>query len=114
MNNIISRIFKRKGISGFDELDNTPMPDGSPSERQVFEQWQAVLSKDELTVADIKNFCISQIGVIEGKWQDLSVRQEVKAEYIPYHTVYRTLLSAIDSPKVARENLEKTLINLTK
>ena len=103
MHNILSRLLAKREI-GFEQLDK--------DEKQTFEQWQAVLSKDELTIEDIKNFCQSQIDVIDGKWSDLNVSQEKKAELIPYRTVYNLLLKAIDSPKAVREALEKNLQQL--
>jgi hypothetical protein len=114
MHTLIEKLLRKRGIKDFSELDNEPMIDKSPTEKETFEGWQAVLSKEELTIKDIKEFCESQIGIIEGKWKDLSIQNEKKAELIPYHTVYKNLLAAIDSPQAARENLEKHLIELTK
>ena len=72
------------------------------------------MSKEELTIDDIKEFCKSQIIVVESKWKDMSVEDKRKAELIPYHTVYKILLDTIEAPKVAREVLEKELIRLTR
>lgn len=113
MHQLLEKIFKKRGIKSFNDLDNEPNSDGSPNERQTFENWNKILSKDELTTADIKEFCSSQISVIEGKWKDLTVSNEKKAELIPYHTVYKALLVAIDAPKVAREQLQKQLEQYT-
>ena len=104
MKDILSKLLQKRGLSSTQELDK--------EEQATFETWQAVLSKDELTTEDIKNFCQNQVDVIEGKWQDLNTTQDKKAELIPYHTVYNLLLKAIDSPKAAREALEKNLQQL--
>lgn len=101
MHNLLTRLFQKRGISKFDDLDE--------AEKKTYEDWQAVLSKDELTLSDVKSFCQHQISTIEGMWKDYNTTQVKKAELIPYHTVYKTLLTAIDSPKVAREALEKNL-----
>lgn len=61
---------------------------------------------------DIEEFCETQIDLIENKWKDYEY--EKKADLIPYHNVYKTLLAAINAPKVAREQLEKYLIGLIK
>uniref|UniRef100_A0A6M3JTV3 Uncharacterized protein n=1 Tax=viral metagenome TaxID=1070528 RepID=A0A6M3JTV3_9ZZZZ len=114
MHNLLTKIFAKRGIKDFNELDNTPLPDGSPSERQVFETWNKILSEGEMTVEKIQEFCQSQIDVIENKWKDLDIEQTKKAEWIPIHNVYSAILLAIKSPKAARENLEKQLIELTK
>jgi len=70
------------------------------------------ISKEELTLEDVKQFCATQTDIIEGKWKDYGLENVKKAELIPYHTVYKTLLEAIDSPKSAREQLEKHLNQL--
>lgn len=106
MNNLLSRLFTKRGISDVNEL--------SLEEKKDFDNWQAILSKDELTIEDVKKFCASQVSVIEGKWNDFNLEQSKKAELIPYHTVYRTILLTIDSPKVARLALEKQLVEMIK
>lgn len=106
MHDLLEKLFRKRNIKDATQLDD--------EEKVVFENWQKILSKEEMTIDDIKHFCQSQIEVIEGKWKDYTVAQYQKAEYIPYHTVYKTILQAIDSPKVARESLEKQLIELTK
>lgn len=102
--NILDRILAKRGIKDITELDK--------EEQKTFQEWKTVLSKDELTTEDIKIFCQSQINVIEGKWADLNTDQTRKAELIPYHTTYKLLLAAINSPKQARESLEAQLQQL--
>lgn len=101
MNSILAKLFSKRGIKDFNELDK--------EEKQQFETWQKVLSKDELTTDDIKKFCETQCELIETKWRDLDTPQNKKSEWIAYHVVYSTLLQVINSPKLARENLEKYL-----
>jgi len=114
MHPLLSKLLHRRDIKDVTELSNAPLPDGSPSERQMFENYREILSKDELTIQDVRNFCAVQIEVIETKWKDLNLRQEQKAEWLPYFTVYRSLLLALDSPKMVRQNLEKYLTDLIK
>lgn len=95
---------RKRGIKNLEELQ--------PEEKQTFESWQLVLNKDELTTKDICAFIRTQIGVIEGKWKDLDIPTAKKADLIPYHVVYNTLLAAIDSPKHARDALEIQLNQL--
>lgn len=104
MKSILHKLLERRGIESIDKLDK--------EERQTFDDWDKILSKEELTIEDIKQFCKAQIEVIEGKWKDLNVDNSKKAELIPYHTVYKTFLLAIDSPQSARESLEKNLNQL--
>jgi len=102
---ILDKILNKRGITQ-EQLD--------PEEKETFENWRKILSKEELTIKDVKEFCQSQVSVIEGKWSDLNTSQEKKAEFIPYHTIYKTLLLTIDSPKIAREQLENQLNQLIK
>lgn len=104
MKDILTRLFKKRGIKSFEDLDN--------EEKSTYEQWEKILSKEEFTMEDLKMFCRGQIDTIETKWSDLNLDKDKKASFIPYHTVYKAILRAIDSPKVAREALEKNLIQL--
>lgn len=104
MHSILSKLFAKKGIADVKELD--------PEEKATFEAWDKVLSKEELTISDIKEFCQSQCDVIEGKWKSYDIKNSKKAEMIPYHTVYKTILTAIGSPRAAREQLEAQLNQL--
>ena len=104
MHGLIEKLLNRRGIKNPEELDK--------EEKQTFESWQLVLNKDELTTKDIVTFCRGQISVIENKWKDLETLNVKKAELIPYHVVYKTLLAAIESPRSAREALETHLNQL--
>ena len=103
---LIDKLFNRRGIKDINDLQ--------PEEKATYENWEKILSKEELTMADLKEFCKTQIAVIEGKWSDYAVDNAKKAEMIPYHTVYKTLLLAIDSPRSAREAMEIQLQQLIK
>ena len=104
MHTLIEKLFHKRGIEDLKEL--------TPEEKTDLDNWQAILTKDELNVDDIKNFCQTQIDIIESKWRDYNLEDSKKQGLIPYHTCYKTFLSAIQSPRSARENLEKTLIQL--
>lgn len=109
---ILDRFLKSRGLDSPDQLDDTPNTDGSPTEKQTFETWRKILSKEELSIEDFKLFLQGQIGIIEQKWQEYNLPQEKKAELIPYHTVYKTLERAISSSKAEREQLEAHLNQL--
>ncbi len=98
MHNLLLELFSRRGIKDPKELD--------VEEKAVFENWDKILSKEELTLEDVKSFCQTQVLIIEGKWADYTTDNAKKAELLPYYTCYKTLLKAIDSPKIAREALE--------
>ena len=83
-------------------------------ERNIFEQWNKVLSGENMTVDSISQFCKSQISVIESKWKDMNMANSSKAELIPYHTVYKMIIAAIEAPRSEVEALERQLNELLK
>ena len=99
---IITDIFKKRGIEDINQLDK--------EERETFEKYEAILSKPDLTLEDLKRFLESQIGIIEGKWRDYD--RQNKESLIPYHTVYKALLNIINAPQVERQALEDYLRQL--
>jgi len=103
MNHLLTRLLQKRKVT-IDDLDQ--------DEKKTFEEWQKTLSKDELTLEDVKSFCESQVDIIENKWTDYNIDQAKKNELLPYHTVYKTISNVIKSPKVAREALEKNLEQL--
>ena len=85
----------------------------SQEERAVFDNYKKVLDGgDELTAKQIKEFCQQQIQLIEAKWRKFDTREFDKGLLIPYHTVYKVIIQAIEAPAVERENLEKYLNQL--
>lgn len=104
MHSLLTRLLHKRGIEDLQSLE--------PEEKATYDSWQAILSKEQLTLEDVKHFCGNQIGVIEGKWADYSVDKDKKAELLPYYTVYKALLQAIDSPQSARKALEQQLTQL--
>ena len=103
---ILTRWMKKNGIEDPSEA--------TKEEKEVIEHYKGILSKEEITIEDLKIFIEDQIGVIETKWADLGVDEFKKAELIPYHTTYKALLRAINAPKAERESLEKHLISQLK
>jgi len=106
MHKSLDNLLIKRGISNLDELND--------EERKQFDVWNTVLTKKELTVTDIKEFCKTQCDVIQNKWADYNVDQAKKAELLPYFTVYQALLAALSSQRVAREALANQINELTK
>ena len=96
--NILEKYLQWAGVSKPEEL--------TPEEKVTFDNWKLVMNKDELTMDDLKKFMQGQVEAIENRWKDLLVDKESKADLIPYHTIYRILLSVVDAPKAMRESLE--------
>lgn len=109
MNNLLAKLLVKRGITRKD-LDDKPVIPGVASEKDQFEQWEKLLSGEEVTVKNIEDFCKYQIGQIEKKWEDFSNAGNEKLVMV--HTVYNTILKAISAPKAEREALEKYLIQL--
>ena len=106
MHSLLFKLLKKRGIE-----DPTKLTE---EERKDFDNWRMILSREELNIEDIKEFCKTQCDIINSKWADYNINNNRKAELIPYWTVYNALLTAIGSPKTAREAVEKQLIQLTK
>ena len=104
MLNILEKLLKHRGIEKEEDLD--------VEEKADFERWRKILSKQELTIEDIGNFCKTQISIIENRWKDLSLENTKKAELIPYHTVYKIIEQTLTAPQQEREQLEATLNQL--
>lgn len=113
MHKLLTAWLEKKGIKTPEDLDNTPMPDGSPTERQIFEEYKSILAKPEISLADVKDFCARQLMIIDTKWASFDKKNEEKAELIPYYTVYKLILSVIDAPITDRKSLEQQLEQLT-
>ena len=106
MHGLLSKLLQKRGIDNINDLDK--------EEKQTWNEWEKILSKEELSIEDIKQFCNSQLGVIKGKWSNLDTDTDKKKDLIPYFVVYSTLLQAIDSPRSVRESLEQQLNQLIK
>jgi len=114
MHDLLRKWLNKKGVKDPSELDNTPMPDGSPTELDVYNEYKAGLAKKDLTIEDLKKYCLGQISFIEAKWADYDIDNNKKAQLLPYHTVYKALINVIDGPIAVREAMEKQLEQLTK
>jgi len=78
MDKLLTKWLEQKGVKSPEDLDNTPMPDGSPTERETFENYRAGLDMKEVTVTNIKNFCKGHVGYIEAKWADYDLDAKKK------------------------------------
>jgi hypothetical protein len=102
MKSLLQKLLQKKGIETAENL--------SVDERTIFDNYDRVLSKETLTIEDIKKFLQTQVTIIENKWKDYDSTNAKKAELIPYHTVYKTLLQTIDAPLVEKRALEDYLV----
>lgn len=104
MHLLLDKILKKRGVDDTAKL--------SEEEKETFDRWQKILSEGEVTLETVKNFCETQLGVIEGKFKELDRDKDKTERLVLLHSVYKSLLSIISSPRVERENLEKYLNSL--
>jgi hypothetical protein len=100
---LLDKLLNKFNVNNIEEL--------STEERETFEHYQAVLKGEELTVDSIKNFCESQINIIESSCDGrnpLTMMQQACLH------VYINILKVIDAPSVERESLERMLVQLIK
>lgn len=113
MNNLLARYLEKLGYKSIDELSDVPMPDNSPTEKNVFQKWQKILSSNEdVTVDNIKELCERQLSQIEEQMKDLENSDIKNNRLVILHTVYKTILKAISSPITERAQLEVYLNSL--
>lgn len=105
MHPILTKWLHQNKIASVDELDK--------DEKAVYDNYDKVLSKEPLTLEDLKVFISQQVELIERKWRDYDRDELKKSDLIPYHTCYKTLLAAIESPSVEREAMINHLTQLT-
>ncbi len=101
---ILSELLKRRGIKDTEEL--------SKEERVEYDNWKAVLSKEDISLKDVEEFCGMQIAHIEAQFKNLDNPPEKTARLALVHSVYSSIKHIINSPRQERENLEKHLTQL--
>jgi hypothetical protein len=104
MTNILSQLLQKRGINDVNEL--------SKEERVEFDNWNAILSKDEVSIEKIAEFCQSQIAIVERSFDDLERSPQKTDRLVLQHTIYSKFLNLISGPKHEREALEKYLQGL--
>lgn len=101
---LLSRLLAKRGIDKEEDL--------SPEEKVVFDKYKLVLSGEAVTVDVIKQFCLSQIRIIESKFASPGNTDKDDKYYKACLHVYLNFLKAIEGPEAERESLEKYLIQL--
>jgi len=103
---ILTQLLKKRGIKDTTELSN--------EEKRDFDRWNQILSKGEMSVEKILEFCKNQKQVIENQWTNLDNDAIKNERLVIQHTIYSKLIAAIVSPQSEREALEKHLQDLIK
>lgn len=95
---LLNELLKKRGI---DKVENL-----QPDEAVVYDRYRRILTGEVVTLASIKEFCQSQIRIIESKCDGvvpLTTLQQASMH------VYLNLLKATEAPEMERESLEKHL-----
>lgn len=95
---ILTKLLQKRGIDKVQDL--------SAEERIVFDQYQAVLSGEKVTIEALADFCKQQIKVIETKCDGVTPLTNIQQASLH---VYLTLVKAIESPEAERAALEQHL-----
>ena len=103
MHNILSKYLQKVGITNIQEA--------TKEEQQIFERYKAILEGSEVTVDKIKEFCQSQIKIIEQRFADNPKTDDDVYLKACLH-IYLNILQIIDAPTLERKNLEKHLNSL--
>lgn len=101
---ILTRLLKKRGVNNTDEL--------TKEERVDFDNWKKILSKEDIKLSDVEEFCTANINNIETQFKDLSNSKEKIERLVLLHSVYSSMKNLINSPRAEREQLENYLTNL--
>ena len=93
---ILSRLLEKRGIDKEEDL--------SIEEKVVFDRYKAVLLGEIVTVDTLKEFCNTQIRLIEAKLAGPEEKFDIYLKACLH--VYLNLLKAIEAPEAERESLE--------
>lgn len=101
---LLSKLLDKYGITTEDDL--------SPEEKTVFDGYKAILSVEPVSVDSIKEFCTTQIQLIESKFASDLPSDKQDHYYKACLHVYLNILKAIEAPQAEREALERHLTQL--
>lgn len=98
---ILSKWLEKRGVEKTEDL--------SPEELTTYNHYKSVLSGETLSVETIKQFCQSQVRVIESKCDGVSPLTPLQQASLH---VYLNLLKAIEAPEAERAALEQHLTQI--
>lgn len=98
---ILTKYLEKIGVKGQEDL--------SKEEQDVFERYKRILSGETITVDTIKEFCQSQVKIIESQCDGKTPLSNLQQASLH---IYLNILKAIDAPQSERESLERHLIQI--
>lgn len=94
----LDKFLSKRGIEKIEDL--------TPDEQETLRRYQVILSTEEVTVQQIKDFCTAQLRVIESKADGINPLSNIQQACIH---VYINILKAIEAPLAERRSLETHL-----
>jgi hypothetical protein len=101
MLSLLNKLLNKRGIEKEEDL--------SKEEKDIFDKYKLVLSGELVTIETLKEFCRSQIKIIESKCDGITPLTNLQQASLH---VYFNLLKAIEAPESERESLERYLTQL--
>lgn len=99
--NKLSKLLDKRGIKDLNEL--------APEEKATYDRFRYILTGEALTVDTIKQFCESQLSLINSKADGINPLTMLQQACIH---VYGNILKAIELPEMERRNIERHLDSL--
>ena len=103
---LLRKILEKRGLKDITELD--------ASEKETFDKWQKILTEEEISVENIKEFCEIQKKSIEAQYTNPDNTDKKDIYLKAALSIYTGIINLIGSKKVAREHLVKYLEQLLK
>lgn len=103
---ILTRYFKKRGITSVEEL--------SEEERITYDKWVKILSEKELTMDGLLDFCRDQKRIVEGQITNMDNSDKKDNILKAALSFYNTMIGIIEKPKAERESLIRYLEDLLK
>ena len=104
LSTLIQKILEKKKINKISEL--------SVDEKVEYDRWNAIIEGSEITVPKIREFCESQVRLIEGRYAGGEATDKQDTMLRASLHIYLNLIKLIDSPEIERGNLEKYLTQI--
>lgn len=98
---LIDKLLGKRGVEKVEDL--------GPEEQAQIQKWNIILRGESITVHALKEFCQSQIRIIESKCDGVTGLTNMQQACLH---VYMNLLKAIEAPEAERASLEKYLTQL--
>jgi len=102
---MIEEILKKFGVKSYGDL--------TEEERVVFDKWMGVLSKQELTINDVRGYIQSVRDVVEDKLTETTHNKEEDIFLKARLKNYRLLDAFLLSPEKAKEEVNKHISSIT-